>query len=228
MKTLGMNGKTNTDSDMSDLKDSGKRQDFPTGSKRDLQDGKGRFDLVMLGWPRALTLLAKHMEKGYKKYGTDPLTGVPEPAWRNNWTRGQPLSRYLDSATRHLTKFCANETDEDHLTAAIWNLLSLLETGRRIEDGLLSRELNDIGREVSVLHEPDKIIGQSNKEDTIIHPTSFNINDLVTFDNDFHTSMTGYVVGIDNKIITVIITTEGYKGMQYKVDTEKVKVSLLK
>ncbi|HUS51203.1 MAG TPA: dATP/dGTP diphosphohydrolase domain-containing protein, partial [Candidatus Paceibacterota bacterium] len=69
-----------------EVKDSGKRQDFDTGSRRDTRDGKGRYDLLPV---RAIKRLAKHYENGAKKYGD------------RNWEKGQPLSRYLDSALRH-------------------------------------------------------------------------------------------------------------------------------
>lgn len=37
--------------------------------------------------------------------------------------KGIPLHSLCDSAARHLAKFIAGETDEDHLRAAAWNLL---------------------------------------------------------------------------------------------------------
>ena len=68
------------------IKDSGVRQDFETGSRRDTRDGKGRYDLLPM---RAIQRLARHFEGGAKKYGD------------RNWEKGQPISRYLDSALRH-------------------------------------------------------------------------------------------------------------------------------
>lgn len=111
------------------IKDSGKREDFQTGSKRDTRDGKGRFDLLPLF---AEEELAKHFEKGAVKYGD------------NNWLKGQPLSRYLDSARRHLNKAARGQRDEPHFIAAAWNLMCLIDTQRRIELGMLPKELNDL------------------------------------------------------------------------------------
>lgn len=111
------------------IKDSGKRSKFKTGAVRDSQTNKGRFDLLP---PRALKDLAIHYEKGCLKYGD------------RNWEKGQPLSRYLDSGLRHAFEFLEGKIDEDHLIAAIWNLMCLRETLRRIEEGILPKELNDL------------------------------------------------------------------------------------
>ena len=114
---------------MSIIKDSGAREKFETGSVRDTREGKGRFDLLPLF---AEEELAKHFENGAKKYGD------------NNWMRGQNLSRYLDSARRHLNKAARGQRDEPHFIAAAWNLLCLIDTQKRIEFGLLPKELNDL------------------------------------------------------------------------------------
>ena len=112
-----------------EVKDSGKRQEFETGSKRDTRDGKGRFDLIP---PYALTRLARHYENGAKKYGD------------RNWEKGQPLARYLDSMIRHAYKFLGGSREEDHLAAVAWNALAYIETKYRIEQGILSADLDDI------------------------------------------------------------------------------------
>jgi len=114
--------------DFKEVKDSGKRQEFDTGSKRDTRDGKGRFDLIP---PYALTRLARHYESGARKYQD------------RNWEKGQPLSRYLDSMIRHSFKFLGGSTEEDHLAAVAWNALAYIETERRIECGILPKELDD-------------------------------------------------------------------------------------
>lgn len=110
------------------IKDSGRRQEFNTGSRRDTRDGKGRFDLLM---PNAIFLIARQLEEGAKKYGD------------RNWEKGQPISRYLDSALRHLFKYMAGYTDERHDVAAAWNLLAMIETAHKIEAGKLPKELDD-------------------------------------------------------------------------------------
>ena len=111
------------------IKDSGERQSFQTGSVRDSRDGKGRFDLLPM---RALQRLARHYEAGAKKYGD------------RNWEKGQPISRYLDSGIRHACKYLEGQRDEDHLIAAVWNLIGAADTEERIKAGLLSKELDDV------------------------------------------------------------------------------------
>jgi hypothetical protein len=112
-----------------EVKDSGKRQEWETGSKRDTRDGKGRFDLIP---PYPLERLARHYENGAKKYGD------------HNWLLGQPLSRYLDSAMRHMNKVKMGLTDEDHEIAVAWNMFGYIETKRLIDAGQLPKELDDM------------------------------------------------------------------------------------
>lgn len=111
------------------VQDSGKRTFFKTGSQRDDRVGKGRYDLIAT---RGLRRLAKHYEAGSVKYNA------------NNWKLGQPLSTYLDSALRHAFGYIEGKKDEDHLTAACWNLLAAIETEEMIEEGLLPMELGDL------------------------------------------------------------------------------------
>jgi hypothetical protein len=133
----------------SQLHDSGERQGFPTGAHRDIQGGKGRFDLIMLGWPRVILRLAQHMERGYDKYGwKDDGRGnrVPEAPHQNNWTRGIPLSRFLDSALRHQNEWLLSDKREPwHFIAMLWNFMCLAETWFRIQEGLLPQGLDDLG-----------------------------------------------------------------------------------
>ena len=111
------------------VRDSGERQEFETGSVRDTRDGKGRFDLIT---PIGLKRLAVHYENGARKYGD------------RNWEKGQPVSRYLDSAIRHLYAYLAGDRSEDHLAASAWNSLAAIHTEQRVRDGALPEELNDL------------------------------------------------------------------------------------
>jgi len=115
--------------DFNKVQDSGERQNFDTGSVRDTNVGKGRFDLIP---PYAMERIAKHFENGCEKYGD------------RNWELGQPLSRYLDSALRHINKILMGIEDEDHMAAACWNLMALIETQRRVGMGLLPEELDNL------------------------------------------------------------------------------------
>ena len=98
---------------MKPIKDSGNRTQFQTGAVRDMHQGKGRCDLLP---PNALLRLARHFETGSLKYGD------------RNWELGIPCHSFADSGMRHLLKYMAGNTDEDHLIAAIWNLMCLAET----------------------------------------------------------------------------------------------------
>jgi hypothetical protein len=114
-----------------EVKDSGNREEFDTGSRRDTRDGKGRFDLLS---PFVLERDAKHLENGARKYGD------------RNWEKGQPLSRYYDSAMRHLNKYMMGHRDEDHLAAARWNIAALMHTEYMIAVGRLPESLDDLPR----------------------------------------------------------------------------------
>ena len=94
------------------IKDSGNRRTFSTGSVRDMAEGKGRMDL--LPWDAVLEV-SKHCENGAKKYG------------EHNVDKGIPTNSLCDSAARHLAKYLAGHTDEDHLLASAWNLLWAIE-----------------------------------------------------------------------------------------------------
>ena len=119
------------DKEFAEVKDSGKRQEWETGSKRDTRDGKGRYDLIP---PYSMHRLARHFENGAVKYGD------------RNWEKGQPLSRYLDSCMRHLWKVIAGEEDEDHEAAVAWNIFAYMHTLHEIEEGRLPDLLDDLGR----------------------------------------------------------------------------------
>ena len=111
------------------VQDSGERSEFDTGAVRDRQAGKGRYDLLS---PIAMRRMARHFENGSAVHGD------------RNWERGQPLSRFIDSALRHLFQYLAGERDEDHLAAAAWNVMGIMEMQERIREGILPSELDDI------------------------------------------------------------------------------------
>jgi len=115
------------------IKDSGERQEFSTGARRDTQGGKGRYDLLPF---HAIERLSKIFEGGALKYG-------PE-----NHRKGIPMRRYLDSALRHLCKAAQGQRDEDHFAMAVWNICCLMETEFMIKQGFYTKdqiaELNDL------------------------------------------------------------------------------------
>jgi len=110
--------------------DSGKRRKFGKDrAVRDVATGKGRYDLIS---PIAIQRLAEHYENGAIKYKD------------RNWEKGMPLSVYLDSAERHLTKFREGHREEDHMSAVAWNAFGLIHTQEMIKRGLLAKEFDDL------------------------------------------------------------------------------------
>lgn len=79
----------------------------------------------------AMRRFAQHYENGAKKYSP------------NNWRKGQPISRYYDSAFRHLCHMIDGDTAEDHISALLWNLACILQTKKDVIRGYLPEHLND-------------------------------------------------------------------------------------
>lgn len=123
------------------IKDSGERAKYETGAVRDTNANKGRFDLLPA---YAIQRLAKHYEKGAKKYAA------------RNWEKGIPLGRYLDSAIRHLFNHLDGQRDEDHMAAAFWNVAGFIETEERIRRGVLPETLNDCQPATNLHKDPEK------------------------------------------------------------------------
>lgn len=100
-------------------KDSGIREQFSTGSVRDTRVGKGRYDLIT---PIGLRRLAQLYERGAIKYGD------------NNWQKGQPVSRFVDSAIRHMFNYLEGDKSEDHLAACAWNCFAVMHMEEKNPD----------------------------------------------------------------------------------------------
>lgn len=117
--------------DYSRVADSGAREDMATGSVRDSRAGKGRYDLIPA---EGMRRLARHYENGAEKYDDD------------NWRKGQPFRRTLDSAIRHLYRYLDGDRTEDHLAAAAWGAFSIMHFEREIAEGRLPASLEDTYR----------------------------------------------------------------------------------
>ena len=111
-------------------KDSGERQEFETGARRDTQDDKPRYALIS---PIALRRLAELLGRGAKKYGD------------RNWEKGIPLDRYYDSMFRHMQQWYEGDVSEDHLAAVMFNAMAIIHTEQKIIDGELPLELGNAG-----------------------------------------------------------------------------------
>lgn len=124
-----MGATSNQSKTMSELPDSGERSEFQTGAVRDAMNGKGLPSLLPVD---ALIAASKRFEDGAEKYG------------RDNWRKGIPLSRYVDSLYRHLWAFIEADETEDHGGAIIWNAMCLVQTKEWINQDKLPPHLNDL------------------------------------------------------------------------------------
>lgn len=93
------------------IKDSGKRETYESGAVRDTNEGKIRYDLLPI---ECLKRLAEHYTKGAKKYDD------------NNWKKGIPTKRFIESAWRHWGEYLLGETEEDHLSALVFNVFGIM------------------------------------------------------------------------------------------------------
>jgi hypothetical protein len=110
--------------------DSGKREQFDSGMVRDVADNKGNPSLLPFN---ALNRLALHLEKGSKKYG------------RSNWRLSAPVSRFFDSAMRHLFKYAEDiDPEEDHLSAALFNIAAIVEMQIGVDRGIYDPKIIDM------------------------------------------------------------------------------------
>jgi len=103
------------------VKDSGKREEYQSGMKRDTTDGKPMYSLIDREF---LYRLAMHMTKGAQKYG------------RDNWRLAnsqEELDRFKDSALRHMMQWLNGDTDEDHMSAVAFNLAAAEYVKSRLE-----------------------------------------------------------------------------------------------
>lgn len=92
------------------IKDSGQREEYSSGMRRDLQNDKPRYDLCYLP---LFTDWAWQMGEGAKKYG------------ERNWEKSnsvEELNRFKASAFRHFMQFMNGEEDEMHHAAVLFNI----------------------------------------------------------------------------------------------------------
>ena len=99
-------------------KDSGNHWFFPTGMQREISEWKPRFDLILIEWlpyeEQPLTLLANLLARWAEKYS--------ERNWEKASTQ-EEYNRFRESFLRHWMQASCNETDEDHISWAMFNLM---------------------------------------------------------------------------------------------------------
>lgn len=96
---------------MNKLKTTGSPRQFETGAQRDSGEGKLRMSLVP---HNALNDVMMRYLQGAETYG------------ENNWKRGMKHSVLYDSAMRHLMQDFTGDVSEDHLGAALWNIMGMI------------------------------------------------------------------------------------------------------
>ena len=110
------------------VKDSGERVEYPTGMRRDTNEGKPRYDLVVPETMKEnmLKRWAVHMAKGAVKYGDRnwELASTPEE-----------LNRFKESAFRHFMQWLQGETDEDHASGVYFNIQCAEYVKERLNEG---------------------------------------------------------------------------------------------
>lgn len=100
-----------TDADGFVVKDSGAREDFESGMRRDTEEGKVDFTLALDG--PLFRRYAEHLTKGAAKYG------------KRNWQLANSeveMERFKRSAFRHFVQWIEGDRDEDHAAAVVFNL----------------------------------------------------------------------------------------------------------
>ena len=140
------------------IKDSGERREFETGAVRDIQEGKGRCDLLPLDVVakyfttngNVLRRISQFQDTGDINYLEIALDHFNEKCWISNktmilevskhfeegakkygeynWQKGIPTHCYIDSAVRHYLKWLRGDEDEPHDRAFVWNILCCIWT----------------------------------------------------------------------------------------------------
>ena len=149
-----------------EIKDNGARREFETGAVRDIDEEKGRCDLLPLkiigdiSADAILLDIGEFVESGDAQYLKAALAvfanGWYDCVWsqwldvsihykdgcrkygERNWEKGIPLHCYIDSSVRHYLKFLRGDDDEPHDRAFVWNMLGALWTLKN------KPELNDM------------------------------------------------------------------------------------
>lgn len=141
--------------------DSGTRREFETGAVRDIQEGKGRCDLMPLDvvadvmrnpiirdiYDFQCTSDCKYLRMAIVDFSYCWEKSLPEiflevskhfeegakKYGENNWQKGLPVNCYIDSAVRHFFKWLRGDDDEHHDRAFVWNIICCIWTINHIE-----------------------------------------------------------------------------------------------
>jgi hypothetical protein len=97
---------------VSDLPDSGKRQEFETGAIREDDPTKPAIEGAS---PFAMERLGSLFAKGGQKYGDF-----------RNWEKGLPYMRFFAAILRHGYAWLRRDEAEDHMAAVMWNAQAIM------------------------------------------------------------------------------------------------------
>ena len=142
--------------------DSGNRREFETGAVRDIQEGKGRCDLLPLdvvgeylhdevvdyiynfansGDASELYICLEAFADSIYNSNSTMLLEVSKhfeegckKYGENNWQKGIPVRCYIDSAVRHYLKFLRGDKDEPHDRAFCWNIICAIWTCKHMPE----------------------------------------------------------------------------------------------
>lgn len=142
--------------DVRKILDSGNRRQFESGAVRDIQEGKGRCDLLPLDVVEEFTKgsifghIHSFQSTGDVEYLYHAWDAFAEERWSNNptmflevaihfeegakkygdnnWRKGIPVRCYIDSGVRHYLKFLRGDKDEPHDRAFCWNMMCAIWT----------------------------------------------------------------------------------------------------
>jgi hypothetical protein len=105
------------------VRDSGVREEYASGMRRDTREGKPIFTLIRRG--PMFRRWVEHMTLGAEKYG------------KHNWTLAcseEEYERFLESAARHFEQWLGGERDEDHAAAVFFNINAAEYVRARLSD----------------------------------------------------------------------------------------------
>ena len=142
--------------------DSGNRREFETGAIRDIQEDKGRCDLLPLDVVGELInsipliLVEKYIRTGNERCIYDAIRAFADEEDKDiytmmlevaqhyeagakkysdrNWEKGMGLHYFISSGVRHYNKHRRGDKDEFHDRAFVWNMLSCVSTQKRLPD----------------------------------------------------------------------------------------------
>lgn len=151
---------------------------FSTGATRDSLDGKPRTDLL----PYDLLLrVSEWYGMGAEKYGD------------NNWRKGQKVSHCVGSIMRHLSKYVMGQRDEDHLSAIIFNALSIMNVETYHKD---NKDIYDLDYSSEEWFNPKKQIISENQYLSLVE-LGVNVKDLID-QGVAYISVTGGLLGLSS------------------------------